>query len=288
MYPTHCDIIKEGDNVIIGLGDSFTQGVGAYSLDTWKSIPYSPSSYNISGTHFLEEQAENNWVRQLAKQLNYKTFNLGINGGGNRGTIREMFLNRLPDNLGNVIVILMATGIERYDFIKQSDATAGYNWHQKWQTIFPNPTSERGAVATLEKEYCANIWSPRNDALEFIFNINDAKNFCENKGYKFLFTTAFDEQINKDKIRKDLGPRGKLVELIDWNDFISPSPYRSMMDMMNQLEGNSYRSMYDLFDFGRTLKVPTKYITPCAHWSIEGQLKASEYLHTELINRGLV
>lgn len=288
MLPAHCDDIKEGDNVIIGLGDSFTQGVGAYSIETWKSISNNQSTHNISGEHFRDEQAKYNWARQLANRLNYKTYNLGINGGGNRATIREMFLNKLPDKLGNVIVILLATGIERYDFIKQSDQTAGQNWHQKWQTIFPNPSSDRGPISVVEKAYFKTIWSPRNDVLEFIFNINDAKNYCENRGYKFLFSNVFDEQINRAKLKKDLGNKDHLIDLIDWNDFISSAPYASLMDMIYQLEGNGYKSMHDLFALGRTLSVPTKYITPCAHWSIEGHAKVSEYLYEEIKKRKLI
>lgn len=288
MLPTHCDKIKEGDNVIIGLGDSFTQGVGAYSVETWQSIPNNPATFNISGTNFLDEQANNNWVKQLANRLNYKTYNLGINGGGNRATIREMFLNRLPDKLGNVIVILLATGMERYDLLKQLDQTAGQNWHQKWQTIFPNPNSDRGVISKFEKEYFNKLWSPRNDVLEFIFNINDAKNYCENLGYKFLFSNVFDEQINREKLKKELGNKDHLIDLIDWTDFISPAPHTSLIDMIYQLEGNGYKSMNDLFALGRTLSVPTKYITPCAHWSIEGQAKVSEYLYKEIKKRKLI
>lgn len=288
MLPTHCDKIEPGDNVIIGLGDSFTQGSGAYSLETWKSIPENPSTYNISGTHFLKEQSANSWVRQLANKLNYKTFNLGVNGGGNRSTIREMFLNKLPDNLGNVIVILLATGMERYDFIKKSDETTGTNWHQKWQTIFPNPNSDRGLISTIEKEYFKQIWAPRTDALEFLFNINDAKNYCQARGYKFLFSTVFDEQINREKIKKDLGNKEYLIDLIDWNDFISPAPYNSLMDMLHQKEFGKYKSMHDIFALGRTLSVPTKYITPCAHWSIEGQGEIATFLYQELQKRNLI
>lgn len=288
MLPTHCDNILPGDNVILGLGDSFTQGVGAYSLETWQSIPKDPSTYNISGTHFLDEQSKNNWVKQLANKLNYKTFNLGVNGGGNRATIREMFLNPLPKTVGNVIVILLATGIERYDLFKQSDETAGINWHQKWQTIWPNPQSDRGSISKLEKEYFKEIWSPRNDAVEFLFNINDAKNFCQARGYKFLFSTVFDERINKDNMKIDLGKRADLIDLIDWNDFISPAPYKSLMDMLNQLETGKYKSMHDIFSVGRTLSVPTKYITPCAHWSIQGHTDVADFLYQELQKRNLV
>lgn len=288
MLPTHCDNIQPGDNVIIGLGDSFTQGVGAYSLETWQSIPKDPSTYNISGTHFLDEQSKNNWARQLANKLNYKIFNLGVNGGGNRATIREMFLNRLPDNLGNVIVILLATGMERYDLLKQSDETAGINWHQKWQTIWPNPKSDRGSISTLEREYFKEIWSTRSDALEFLFNINEAKNFCRAQGYTFLFSTVFDERIARDKIKADLKDKKDLVDLIDWNDFISPAPYSSLMDMLNQAETGEYKSMHELFAMGRTISVPKKYITPCAHWSIQGHTEIAEFLFQELKKRNLV
>lgn len=287
MYKTHCDEIVEGDNVIIGLGDSFTQGVGAYSIETWKSIPENHSKYNISGQLFLDEQAQNSWVRQLANRLGYKTFNLGVNGAGNRAAVREMFLNRLPKNLGNVIVILMATGIERYDFLKQSDETAGVNWHQKWQTIFPT-MSNRGPISKLEREYLQQIWSPRNDALEFLFNINDAKNFCTSHGYKFLFGSAFDSQINKQQIYSDLGDKNSHINLIDWDDFIYLGKYQSFMDMINQLEGNDSCGMHEIFAKKSNTTVPSKYITPCTHWSIEGQQKVAEYLHNELLKRQLI
>jgi hypothetical protein len=287
MYYTHCDEVNEGDNVIIGLGDSFTQGLGAYSIETWKSIPQNPATYNISGQNFLEEQGQNSWVRQLAKLLNYKTYNLGINGGGNRAAVREMFLNRLPNNMGNVIVILMATGLERYDFIKQSDATAGINWHQKWQTIWP-VISDRGPISKLEKEYMDQIWSARNDAIEFLFNVNDAKNYCKARGYKFLFCSAFDTAINKPEILKFLDNKKTLIDLIDWDDFIEPESYNTLMNMLNILEGNKSATMHELFQICGKMKVPSKYLTPCTHWTIDGQKVVAEYLHNEIKKRGLV
>ena len=288
MYYTHCDTINEGDNVIIGLGDSFTQGLGAYSIETWESIPSKPATYNIDGQKFLKEQGENNWVRQLAKSLNYKTYNLGINGGGNRAAVREMFLNRLPNNMGNVIVILMATGIERYDFIKQSDATAGINWHQKWQTIWP-VISDRGPISRLEKEYMDQIWSARNDTLEFLFNVNDAKNYCIAKGYTFLFCSAFDTVINKADLLKHLDNKKEHIDLIDWNDFIAPEPHKTLMNMVSVLEGiEPFKSMHELFYKCGKMTVPSKYLTPCTHWNKAGHAVVAEYLFGEINKRGLV
>lgn len=286
MYKNHCDEILEGDNVIIGLGDSFTQGVGAYSNETWASMPRDHSSYNISGQLYTDEQSKNNWVRKLSQLLGYKVCNMGVNGAGNRAAVREMFLNKLPDKLGNVIVILMATGIERFDFIKQSDETAGVDWHQKWQTIWP-ALSDRGPISKIEKEYLEQIWSRRNDALEFLFNVNDAKNFCERKGYKFLFCSAFDSKINKRDLMKDLDRKKEHIDLIDWDDFISTGPYESLMDMLNQAEGNKHCSMHEIFSQRIPTSKPSQYITPCSHWSIEGQAKVAEFLFDEIKKRNL-
>lgn len=288
MYKAHSDKIEPGDNVIIGLGDSFTQGVGAYSLETWKSIPSEPWRYNISGQKFLDEQAKNNWVRQICdKHLpGYKVWNLGVNGSGNRATVREMYLNPLPENLGNVVVIMLATGIERYDFIKQSDETAGLDWHQKWQTIFPN-LSDRGAISILETEYLKQIWSMRNDALEFLFTVREAQNFCDSKGYKFLFTSLFDPHINRDKLKMDLGIRHEHVDMVDWNNYITIPNRESMMDMVNQLEF-PYRTIHDIHTYHAKTTLPSKYITPCSHWSIEGQELVADFLFNELTDRKLV
>lgn len=288
MYKTHCDTINPGDNVIIGLGDSFTQGIGAYSRETWASIPINASTYNIAGQYFIEEQGQNNWVRQLSKNHlpNYKVYNLGVNGAGNRAAVRELYLNPLPDNLGNVIVILMATGIERFDFLKQNDDTAGVNWHQKWQTIWPT-LSDRGPISIIEREYFKQIWSLRNDALEFLFNVRDAQNFCKSKGYKFLFTSAFDSHINKQNLIKDLGDKSMHIDIANWDDFISINSRFSFMDMVHQLE-NPPKSIHDIHHHYSKLSMPTKYVTPCSHWTIEGQAIVADYLFKELTKRQII
>lgn len=289
MYPkTHCDVIMENDNVIVGLGDSFTQGIGAYDIETWKSMPARPSVYNLNGSHFLEEQGKNNWVQQLRNNFfpDYKVYNLGVNGGGNRATIRELYLNPLPTNLGNVIVILMATGVERYDLLKKSDFTARENWHQKWQTIWP-VNSDRGPISRLEKEYFEQIWSPRNDALEFLFNVRDAQNYCRSNGFKFLFCSAFDASIGKQEMITNLGDKSNYISIADWDDFVDLNPYTSFIDMLNQLEGNGKKTMFEIFQHRADTLVPSKYITPCSHWSIDGCKKVAEYLHTVITDRGL-
>ena len=288
MYNTHCDEIVDGDNVIIGLGDSFTQGIGAYSTETWQSISHSASSYNIAGQHFVEEQGKNNWVRQLSNSFlpNYKVHNLGVNGAGNRAAVKELYLNPLPASVGNVIVILMSTGLERFDFVKQSDETAGINWHQKWQTVWPT-VSDRGPISRLEKEYFQQIWNERADALEFLFNVADAQNFCDSRGYKFLFTSAFDTRISRSAIIKDLDNKSEHINIANWDNYIAIPGRETFMDMINQLE-NSSQSMLEIHQKYSQLPMPTRYVTPCSHWTIEGQYNVAEYLFKELTQRQLV
>ena len=290
MYPeTHCDIINPGDNVIVGLGDSFTQGVGNYPLEIWKSIPKDHSVYNISGQHFIEEQGKNNWVRQLCNNHlpGYKTYNLGVNGGGNRATIRELYMNPLPKNLGKVTVILMCTGIERYDFLKKKDEYTGKNWHQKWQTIFPT-ISDRGPISQLEKNYFELIWSSRNDALEFLFNIRDIQNYCDANGFNFMFASAFDNSINKSQVLKNLGDKGQFIDIADWSKYVDLSPYQSFCDMLNQMEGNPRMSMHQIMESRHKTAVPSKYITPCSHWSIDGAKAVAEHLYKVMLERNYV
>lgn len=293
LKKTHCDIIKEGDNVIIGLGDSFTQGLGAYSLDCWKAMNSSPATYNISGQYFLDEQGKNNWVSQLCHNHlpTYKRYNFGMNGGGNRASISEMILNPLPRNLGNVIVILMATGVERFDFLKQSDDTAGPEKHLRWQTIWP-VIGDRGPISIIEKEYLKQIWSTRNDALEFVLNVVNCQNFCRLNGYKFLFASAFDPYIQKNAIIHELDDRKQYHELVDWDAQLlpeCPGPYKTFMNMVRQEEGiTTHLNQLEAREYYSKLALPAKYITPCFHWSIEGVALVAKYLHGELIRRKMV
>lgn len=289
MYKTSVDEISPGDNVIIGLGDSFTQGMGTYSTETWASIAdKNPPLYNIHGQNFIEEQGQGSWVRQLVRNHlpGYKTFNLGINGGGNRAAVKELYLNPLPEGLNNVICILMCTGKERFDFLKQDDATAGVNWHQKWQTIFPCQ-SDRGTISELDRAYFKHIWRGRSDALELLFSIADAENFCRARGYKFLFASAFDRMINKEGVTQYLEDKPELINIANWDNFISTGDYWAIMDIVNQQE-NPPMSMHEIFTFCQQLKMPTKYLTPCAHWSKEGAAFVANFLYEEIQKRNLI
>lgn len=293
MYPGHCDKINPGDNVIIALGDSFTQGIGAYSTESWKNCDKwgKPNLFNLSGDKYGDEQAKYNWAAQIRDNHlpNYKVWNLGVNGAGNRGAVKELHLNPLPDKLGNVVVILMSTGIDRFDFLKNNDKTSGENNHQKWQTIWPI-VGERGAISVIEKVYAEMLYSTKVSITEYLFNIADAQNFCKAHGYHFLFTSAFDVMIDRKKMLEHLGSDKDRINIANWDDHIELDDGNiTYMDMITKLEKNTNcQSFHQMHQYCSTLDMPLEYITPCAHWTIKGQGVVANDLYNQMIKHNVL
>lgn len=272
MYKLFKETINPGDNVIVGLGDSFTQGVGAYSDSTWASVP--GPYYNVTGQYFLDEQYKNNWLTQLRDNHlpEYKIINLGINGTGNRAAVKELYLNDIPPEC-NVTVILMASGINRFDFIKKTHKKDN---HLRWQTIWPM-IRDHDAIARLEKEYLEQIYSPRVACTEFLLNVAEAESFCNARGYNFFFASAFDNWIDKKAIESALEDEKHLINIVDWNNFIAPKGYNTFMEMMCDLEGLPKKQHW--YGYCEKLKVPKEYLTPCAHWTPKGHSIVAKYIY---------
>lgn len=290
--PTHIEELLPGDNVIIGLGDSFTQGVGAYSLKTWERIKAPATTYNISGQYFIEEQGKNNWVKQISTHFlpEYKSISLGVNGAGNRAAIKELYLNPLPKYLKNVVVILMATGIERFDFLKNEKITSGSHNHFKWRTIWPIINSSRPGIGKLEKEYAKNVWSSKVDVMEFILNVAEAQTFCKLNNYKFLFASAFSPDITEENFENIL-EEDKLpwIDLIDWGNNIRPEKHIDFMSYIIKMQSHpKVPDFYTGQQFVSSLPMPLKYITPCNHWTIEGSFEVAKKIHQILKDRNIV
>jgi len=287
---SHIDKIEPEDNVVIGLGDSFTQGVGAYSEETWKYIAdKNPGLYNISGQHFIDEQGKNNWVKQLCKHFmpDYKCMSLGVNGAGNRAAVKELYLNPLPKNVGNVIVILMATGLERFDFLKKDKLTSGEENHQKWATIWPSLDSKRDNIAKLEKIYARQIWEEHVDVMEFMLTVAEASTFCRAHGYRFFFGSAFDDKINQTYFKKTLGEDYiSFSHLIDWKQFLKPDRCTSYMEYIRKLENNAnLQDFHTSSEYMQKRKAPLKYITPCNHWTVKGSYNVAKQVKLNLDNK---
>ena len=86
------------NNAIIGLGDSFTQGHGACSVELWEKSGWIVNSVPTTALWDYQIQYyENSWVNQLCKNhlIDYVSINMGMNGRGNRAAGSELFLH--PD-----------------------------------------------------------------------------------------------------------------------------------------------------------------------------------------------
>jgi hypothetical protein len=285
---SHIDKINPGDNVIIGLGDSFTQGVGAYSNETWAAFSKPVSMHNITGQLCIIEQAQNNWVRQLRDHFysNYKILNLGVNGAGNRAAVKELYLNSLPPDVGDVIVILLSTGLERFDFLKNERETSGPQNHQKWLTIFPSIDSSRGNVAQLELAYAKTVWSRKTSSVEYLLNVADAQAFCKSKNYKFFFSTVFDKCARRDELLLSLEEYKNLIDIVDWSDCLTVPGNDHIMDYVCKLENHpKITNFQNSGDFIRSLDMPLTYITPCCHWTPKGNFEVAKLLHQLLVSK---
>lgn len=289
---SHVDNIQSGDNVIIGLGDSFTQGVGAYPRELWSSFTKPVNMHNITGQLHTREMAKYNWVTQLRDNFfpNYKIMNLGVNGAGNRAAVKELYLNSLPAQVGNVFVILMSTGIERFDFLKNEQHTSGLENHHKWMTIWPTIASSRKNVSKIEEQYAKQIWSSSTSSVEYLLNVAEAQNFCRARGYKFFFGSAFDQNISKDILKNLLDYYNNYIDIVNWDNFIKPPDHISFMEYICSIEDNSKVKSNDLYsavNYVNTLDSPLKYITPCFHWTQEGAYEVSKLVNTLINQKGI-
>jgi uncharacterized radical SAM superfamily Fe-S cluster-containing enzyme len=138
-----------------------------------------------------------------------------------------------------------------------------------------------------------------------LFTLREIENFCKANEFHFVFASAFDILINKNKHTNLLRDKSEHIDIVNWDNFIPIKNARTFMDMLNRKEnpvltpqqrimakirGENVddQSMYDIQDRVSKLKMPTKYITPCCHWTIEGQFEVAKYLFVELRERGLV
>ena len=120
---------KNKSKILIGLGDSFTQGQGACSIELWEKYNWDlGTSSEIDNHDLLKSSYENSWVNKICENYltEYTPINLGMTGRGNRAAVKELYLH--PDlqleKSNEIIVVFMLTGMERFDFIDKEKSDA--------------------------------------------------------------------------------------------------------------------------------------------------------------------
>jgi hypothetical protein len=275
MWQRELPEIHKGAKVIIGLGDSFTQGVGGWSEATYRKYNGQIDPLNIPDS-IKDEMYTNSWVSQICyKYLHgWLPINLGVMGKGNRASIKELYLN--PEiklsNASEVILVYMLSGMERFDFINR-DFPDNSHFFAMW----PNPWDKNTTNKKLWEAYAEDIWSERFVALETLLNIREAEMICKANGWRLIVASAFDQRITKEYFIKAINKHDRdytdLVEAMPWNNFLYPQGCNSFMHLLLKYSGHENHEELALgayHDYYSKLDWPEKYITNCMHPSVEG------------------
>lgn len=293
--------INKNSKILIGLGDSFTQGEGACSVDVWEKCDWDLKKMSQPNVRFDvdESNLKNSWVHKICENhlTDYIPINMGMTGRGNRGAVKELYLH--PDlNIENAkekIVVFMLTGMERYDFVHKN-----FFEHVHYITIWPT----KGSL-TPEKlmwdTYRDLIYSERSAVIELLITIAELKTWCKLHNATLILTSAFRPEYSRDFFLNAI--RGTpddymdesqqyidgLVDIIDWDEFLRPEGFGCMTDYLCHLENRNdlitKDSPFPYYDFGYSLKKlsPNGFITKCAHPSYLGHEAIAETIYKQII-----
>ena len=249
---------------IITIGDSYTQGVGAYTEESWNlfgdSIIY--SQYELEPVRRQDEKLYS-WPAQLIRNHmpDYDLINVGVRGNGNRASVRSLYFidKQELQAITEGYLIFLLSGWVRFDFIVNPKA------FYKFKTVYPNT----GTGDMTYDIYAEKLYNKESEIAETLCCIVEAQNFAKAYNLKFIFAHGFDKGGYHN---------------IDFNNPISclidPSCYmKSFGDKPSALD---YIMSLDVepnnIDYYKTVKRHTKYLTNCLHPTIQGhQIIAQQF-----------
>jgi hypothetical protein len=287
--------VKKGDKIIIGLGDSFTQGVGAYSDETYAKHNHKIPVF-VSDKPLIKEQYEGSWVNQLCvnHMPEWKPVNLGHAGTGNRCAVKELYLHSEigMENASEAIVILFLSGMERFDFINRTYSEPQHHFEAMW----PNHWDPNASKPNLWKAYAEDIYSEQFIAMELMLNILEAQMFCKARGWKLIVANAFDIRINQKWLKDKFAGAMKLtynshvtktIDSFDWKTFYYPKKMLSLLEYLLDLEGNRELAPGAWFRHYTELAKPSTYITNCGHPTIKGHAEIAKLFYEHIVKQKL-
>jgi hypothetical protein len=120
--------------------------------------------------------------------------------------------------------------------------------------------------------------------------VAEAQEFCRSRNYKFVVGSAFDFRNTKQWLEQKLGnDTHPWMQLVDWDNFISPPNCKDFMEYIIKLENHpKVSNFYEGREYCSHLAMPLQYITPCYHWTIEGNYEVAKLLHSILKDKNLV
>lgn len=286
--------IDKDSKLIIALGDSFVEGQGAVSKETWEEFDWSEPKMtlvNPSTDRYIklrEEEHSNAFVNILCKKHfpDYTPINLGYRGNGNRATVKALTTLHPDLNLEiakEKIVIFFVGQLVRFDFFNRQIN----NTHNYFQTVWPSETDNPDiGIQNLWNGYATEVYSSTTAALEVISNIVEVQNWCKLNNAKLLLVNSFTYDFEREKLidaLTDITPGfkdedeviKKLVDTIDWSNLaVLPKKRKQMVDVLLDRENRPDLAGTDhlWYFWPRELKnfTPKGLMTPCSHPSPKG------------------
>jgi hypothetical protein len=217
--------------------------------------------------------------------------NLGARGIGNRAAVHQLhFCDRIDWKNSTGIIVLMMSGMERFDFFREFPKTRnghddGYSngefSHYKWRTAWPFADSG-GAEEPLWRVYGKMLWSEQFQAAEQMMALLDAQTFAKAYGYKLVVANGFNFPNGKGVKDYLKEYAGSLARKFDWNQYVhDTTDYICFVQKLVELDGElSANDWHGYFQYYHSKEWPTKYLTNCegAHPTIDGY----KYIGSEL------
>lgn len=277
---------------IIGTGCSWTEGEGAYPDHVWKE--YNGRVHRRAPAEYLYPfEQEYSWVNVLSKDhlTDYKSINLGIKGIGNRAAIKQLYLtDKVNWAEDEGIIVLMLSGLDRFDFVVRKGPHSGYNNHYYTMWPYKRKPEESDHNAPLWEAYGDLVWSPEMAAMELFCNIKEAEQFVKGKNFKLVIANAFHHEPIPWVIKTFLGE--SYYNQIDWRLFVHSNEIEGNYAFIHELieldgvmdmrDKNSFYGVYPNFDW------PQKYLTNDIHPTIEGYKHIARRLYEFMQSRNYV
>jgi len=176
-------------NILITLGCSFTHGDGCYDYSILEQSPFNSREYsklNDTEKQLFYQLNQNNflnkgWPSQLQEMLGFdELYNLGIGGAANSQSVKifmdELYYRDFENS--NVVVIWLHGFHHRISFYNDG-VVKSYSHDSK-----------------LHNEYIREISDINTDTrLETYFYLKLMKELCNNKNWKFLYTSIKSNDI---------------------------------------------------------------------------------------------
>jgi len=276
---------------IIGLGCSWTQGEGGYPKDIWESHGGRVQVRHRSDHYLRKIEHENSWVNVLCRDYfpEYEPINLGVRGIGNRAAVGQLyFADRVDWNNSEGIIILMLSGFERFDVLRQhpfaddeeDDFYSNNQFrHYKWRTAWPFDSENGDKFWSC---YGQELWSEQFVAGHQVLALLELQAFAKAYNYKVVVANAFNQR-DGGRIREYLKENtGSLSDKFDWSTYLhTTTPYVAFVQKLVELDGLIKPQDWGRFhSYYHKLEWPAKYLTNCegAHPTIEGYKVIGEEL----------